>query len=226
MESNAFAEFWRQLPPGGKIHPADRPILDAEKHSLKFQKLPAFGAGPLATAPVVLCYLNNRPLYKLPACDREFIKNQEEKLKATWGEYLAGIIEGTSEPRPLTEWGRERTKGLKTELETATLKPKLEAATFNIVPYRSSEFKKRTKQLAYYLPSSRMARNYLHDVLLPAAARGERFIVIVWGRVLWGVHPALSHATLSVDTKSKRSGFLSEDLNDRIKAWWANTPFY
>lgn len=213
MESNAFAEFWRKLPPGGKIHPADRPILDAEKHSLKFQNLPAFGAGPLATAPVVLCYLNNRPLYKLPACDREFIINQEEKLKATWGEYLAGIIEGTSEPRPLTEWGRERTKGLKTELE---------AAIFNIVPYRSSE---RTKQLAYYLPSSRMARNYLHDVLLPAAARGERFIVIVWGRVLWGVHPALSHATLSVDTKSNRRGFLSEDLNDRIKAWWANTPF-
>ena len=77
MESNAFAEFWRQLPPGGKIHPADRPILDAEKHSLKFENLPAFGAGPLATAPVVLCYLNNRPLYKLPACDREFIINQE-----------------------------------------------------------------------------------------------------------------------------------------------------
>jgi hypothetical protein len=220
MESNAFAEFWRQLPPGGKIHPADRPILDAEKHSLKFENLPAFGAGPLATAPVVLCYLNNRPLYKLPACDREFIINQEEKLKATWGEYLAGIIEGTRDPRPLTEWGRERTKGLKPELEAATLKPKLEAATFNIVPYRSSEFKGRTRQLAYYLPSSRMARNYLHDVLLPAAARGERFIVIVWGRVLWGVHPALSHATLSVP-KGYIGGFLSEDLKDRIKAWWA-----
>jgi len=215
MEPNAFAEFWRQLPPGAKIHPADKPTLDAEKHSLKFQKLPAFGAGPLATAPVVLCYLNNRPLYKLPACDREFIKNQEEKLKATWGEYLAGIIEGTSEPRPHTEFGKKRTKGLEPE-----------AAIFNIVPYRSSEFKGRTKQLAYYLPSARMARNYLHDVLLPAAARGERFIVIVWGRVLWGVHPALSHATLSVDTKPNMSGLLSEDLNDRIKAWWANTPFY
>ncbi len=215
MESNAFAEFWRQLPPGGKIHPADRPILDAEKHSLEFEDLPAFGAGPLATAPVVLCYLNNRPLYKLPACDREFIINQEEKLKATWGEYLAGIIEGIRDPRPLTEWGRERTKGLK---------PELEAATFNIVPYRSSEFKRRTRQLAYYLPSSRLARNYLHDVLLPAAARGERFIVIVWGRVLWGVHPALSHATLSV-LKDTRRGYLKEDLKDRINTWWAKRPF-
>ncbi len=112
MESNAFAEFWRKLPPGGKIHPADRPILDAEKHSLKFQNLPAFGAGPLATAPVVLCYLNNRPLYKSPACDREFIIEQEGKLKATWGEYLAGIIEDTSDPRPHTEFGKMRTKVL------------------------------------------------------------------------------------------------------------------
>ncbi len=56
MESNAFAEFWRQLPPGGKIHPADKPILDSEQHSLETKSMPAFGAGPLATAPVALCY--------------------------------------------------------------------------------------------------------------------------------------------------------------------------
>ena len=209
MESNAFAEFWRQLPPGGKIHPADRPILDAEKHSLKFENLPAFGAGPLATAPVVLCYLNNRPLYELPACDREFIINQEENLKATWGEYLAGIIEDTSDPRPHTEFGKKRTKGLEPE-----------AAIFNIVPYRSPRFTNDDKRLTRVLPSAQMARNYLHDVLLPAAARGERFIVIGWGVKLWGVPKTQAHKTLHVQLPI--GGYPGKDLSDRINVWWDN----
>ena len=104
MESNAFAEFWRQLPPGKKVHPADKPILDKEKNSLRTRFLPAFGAGPLASAPVVLCYLN----HALPDGPRK----EEKEHGAAWGEYLAGIIEGTSEPRPLRSWGEKRTENL------------------------------------------------------------------------------------------------------------------
>ncbi len=204
MESNVFAEFWRQLPPGEKIHPADKPILNDEKHSLETKSMPAFGAGPLATAPVVLCYLNNRPIEKSLTNE---IKKHESEHKAVWGEYLAGIIEGNSEPRPLGSWGKARTKGLK---------PK--AATFNIVPYRSPRFRGKVRRLAHYLPSARMARDYLHGMLLPAAARGERFIVIAWGAVLWGVHPALAHATLSVG-ETNPAGYLSHELKERINAW-------
>jgi len=215
MEPNAFAEFWRQLPPGAKIHPADKPILDAKETSLEFGNMPAFGAGPLATASVVLCYLNNRPISKLSERDRDWIIKQEKELGETWGEYLAGVIEGDSrsEPRPLTEWGRDRIKHLNPELENTV-------ATFNIVPYRSPSFADKVRRLTPSLPSAQMARNYLHEVLLPDAARGERFVVVGWGPRLWSVPETQAHATLFVQLH--RRGSLGKDLSGRINAWWAN----
>jgi hypothetical protein len=213
MKYNSFAEFWRQLPPGDKTHPADKPFLDEVNHSLMFENLPAFGAGPLATADVVLCYLNNRPLSKLGAFDRRLIIKQEKELKETWGEYLAGVIEGNRKikPRPLTEWAKIRTRDFS---------PKLKAATFNIVPYRSPRFTNDDKRLTRVLPSAQMARNYLHDVLLPAAARGERFIVIGWGVKLWGVPKTQAHKTLHVQLPI--GGYPGKDLSDRINVWWDN----
>lgn len=216
MEPSAFAEFWGQLPPDKKIHPADKPILDAEEHIFEFANLPAFGAGPLATAPVVLCYLNNRPIYKLNERDRGFITKQEEELKDTWGRYLAGVVEGDSrsEPRPHTEWGRKRIARLNPALQE-------QVAIFNIVPYRSESFRGKKQDIAHHLPSSRMAHNHLHDVLLPAAARGERFIVIVWGPKLWRVRRTQIHGTLAVLNPGP-GGYLGKNVEDRINTWWAS----
>ncbi len=202
IEANAFAEFWRQLPAGKKVHPADKPILDAEKHSLTTSYFPAFGEGALAAAPVDLCYLNHRPP-KGPAI--RVTRDHERRPGANWGEYLAGVIEGKSEPRPLSEWTKKRIEGLKPEV-----------ATFNIVPYRSPTFK--DARLTQFLPSVRMARNYLHSVLLPAATRNERFIAVIWGARLWSVHPTQSHATLKVET-GNRGGWLSDNLKAQIEAW-------
>jgi hypothetical protein len=204
-----FADFWRQLPPGKTIHPADKPILDNEPHTLVTEYLPEFGKGPLATAPVVLCYLNNGYTKTSP------LATVEEHGK-TWGRYLAGIIEGKSQPRSLSPWVKDRVRDLNLK--------EGQVATFNIVPYRSQKFKNR--ELAQYLPSVRMARNYLHDVLLPAAARGERFVVIARAVRLWGVHPAQTRGTLAVCTPNgggwNRGGYLPGDVKRRIKAW-ANT---
>ena len=82
MESNAFAEFWRQLPPGGKIHPADKPILDSEQHSLETKSMPAFGAGPLATAPVALCYGRIWRGKRLVRLGREDLYVKDEEAEA------------------------------------------------------------------------------------------------------------------------------------------------
>ena len=163
----------------------------------------------------MLCYLNNRPIYKLNERDRGFITKQEEELKDTWGRYLAGVVEGDSrsEPRPHTEWGRKRIARLNPALQE-------QVAIFNIVPYRSPSFADKVRRLTPSLPSAQMARNYLHEVLLPDAARGERFVVVGWGPRLWSVPETQAHATLFVQLH--RRGSLGKDLSDRINAWWAN----
>ena len=200
-----FADFWRQLPVGETVHPADKPILSARRHSLRTELRPAFGAGPLAKARVVLCYLNN----KFTEEDDKLGIDPIERLidpPEDWGEYLAGIIEGRRDPLPFRPWGEVRIRDL----------DGIKVATFNIVPYRSREFRERS--LARRLPSAQMARSYLHNVLLPEAAGSERFVVIVWGAKLWGVEPEDSHDTLAVCTRN-RKGYLPDDVKRRIKAW-------
>lgn len=204
MKPISFAEFWRQLPVGETVHPADRPILDNYRHSLTTHLRPAFGQGPLATAPVVLCYLNNKFTEEDEARNVDPLEAVAGPNKH-WGEYLAGIIEGARPPLPFREWSKARIHGLESLV-----------AIFNIVPYRSRGFKQR--RLARKLPSALMACRYLHEVLLPAAARNDRFVVIMWGAKLWGVDPAQDHETLKVFTNN-RAGYLPDELRKRIQNW-------
>ena len=137
--------------------------------------------GPLKTAPVVVCYLN-------PGCeeaDRRIFADEANRKK------LFGQIAGEQE-FPLwferwSQWYLPRVRfGGRSDSEIART-----VAIFNVCAYASRNANHLTVAMVRSLPSSGIARRYLHEVLLPQARRLERFVVIARGSWAWEVDLAM-----------------------------------
>jgi hypothetical protein len=84
------------------------------------------------------------------------------------------------------------------------LSPRL--AAIQLVPYHSVTFR---KSLIEDLESAKMARKFVHDVLIPAAREGTKTIIIVSPVEIWGVegsdnivvYPRVRNVTLGPDTR-------------------------
>jgi hypothetical protein len=169
-------DFWSRLPEGETVHPDDRDALEGGPHAFHFDLPPAPVLGPLRTAPVVLCYGN--PTYE--AYEAEFVHEPSRMAR------LARQRDG-SQPYPvwIPGWGdvlsarcRQLGQGVAELAQTV--------AILNVVAYSSERLGVNETAIARHLPSATVARNYLHEVLIPRARSEEIFLVVVRSHVLWG----------------------------------------
>jgi transposase len=169
---DSLARYWASL--RDAVHPHDAEIFRrANDHGFNLDFPPPAFVGDIARALVII--LDNNGGFDPIQTPGEF---PDESTRAQYREAL-------SSPRPLDRASRSvspyhLSRNYSPWLESG------QAALVNAVAYRSVDTKGTdVKRLAKLLPSARFHRIWLRDVLIPLAARGERFVVVHrWG--LWG----------------------------------------
>jgi hypothetical protein len=175
-QSPNLFDFWRRLK-RGNVHPDDRHVLARAIPAGTFDLslVPHPIAGPLRTAPIVVCYVNpgvNEPEDFLIAASRALRRKTLNQLqgKDTWPHRYEAA----------TNWIKPRLGPLWRHLD--------QCALFNAVPYHSSGFNGPQMHASFYLPSVMAARAHLHQVLVPDAIAGRRVVIVARSAWLWGVH--------------------------------------
>jgi hypothetical protein len=199
-------EFWQALPPGEYVHPEDRKVLDRYPGVFNLNVAPGPMNGRLLTAPVVACYLN-------PRCNNEDLPCYADPVH---GPSLFEQMKGKSDypiwAEPWKKWFVEHVGfGNKTAEQLAS-----EVAILNACAYASKD-SSRLDSIVPQLSSSWRAKRYLHEVLIPQAKRGERFIVVVWGNWHWGIETKSESDTIRVD--HSRGGKFSQQTKEAIAKW-------
>jgi hypothetical protein len=197
-------DFWARLGPAAKIHPDDEPYFSGVAATgNRFQtasRPPAPWDGPLRSAKVVVCYAN--PGYSAadnaPAdCIRQQLSGRE--LLPDFGPEW-------------DQWYRSRLASIGLPLED--LRPIL--SIFNLCPYWSSEMGAEEARLSAGLPSVWAAQKHLRETLIPAARRGELFLVVARAHAAWGVVEGGRCATYRL--VRNRAGSIKE-IGPEIGAW-------
>ncbi|WP_342111288.1 hypothetical protein [Methylobacterium sp. SI9] len=168
--------FWADVPPNARVHPADKPILDRSPHSFDLRCLPSNIDGPLRTARVVLLYLS-------PGMDERDVE------EADWPESQRKYADRRAGHAPLRRpddhnrghaWWAARIKRLGPWQELQH-----RVAVLNIGPYHSQRFTDYPMLAA--LPSCRVALDWAHTVLFPQAEVGERVVICLRAAPYWGL---------------------------------------
>jgi len=194
MPTADIFEFWAQMPLGGNIHPADKPIFDRlnpKSHGFQLDCLPASFTGPLRTAPVVLLYLSPgfRPQDATGALKREV---QDYYFRRWQGE----------EPIPEDHaWAERRTKYFGS---WSDLRHKI--AVLNIVAYHSKTF--NDYSVLASLPSSRVAIEWAQTHLFPEAEVGRRVVICLRASAFWGLERGRTYEGNLFAPGVTRAGFL------------------
>ena len=170
-------EYWRSLPPGHLVHPEDRPLLDRHPGQFELRMPPGQIAGPLKTAPVVACFVNPG----FDASDAELA--QDPNTRRALLAQLDGEQAYPTQFPAWKSWYVERVGRVKNPVEDLART----VAILNFCAYASPNTESLSRALVQSLPSSIAAKRYLHEVLLPEAGRGQRFVVICRGAWAWGV---------------------------------------
>lgn len=201
-------EFWKELPEKSCIHPKDMDAINRHEGVFELDVPPGHINGQLKTAPVVALFLN-------PGFEEED-KNSFENEK--FRELLFKQIQGESD-FPLwfgrwKKWFLPRVKiGGMTEEQIAN-----NVSIFNVCSYASKDAKLLTPSTIEKLPSSQMAINYLHNVLIPQAQRGERFIVVCRAAWAWNIDRSIECDNIKF-VKNPRGGYFGPDIRENIETW-------
>ncbi|SFX29942.1 hypothetical protein SAMN03097694_1527 [Janthinobacterium lividum] len=179
-------DFWRDLSIDDKMHPLDVPLLGQNASVFQTTLPPGHVNGRLKDAPVVACYLN--PGYE--AEDSELA--QSDDAKRALFEQIRGESNFPMQFAGWRKWYLERVGRI-------DLPPEQLASTvavFNVLAYASKNSKKVKRSLVKKLPSCIMARRHLHEVLIPEALRGDRFLVIARGAWAWQIDRSIECETI------------------------------
>jgi len=201
-------EFWKDLPEKSCVHPKDMDTLNEHKGVFELNVPPGHINGQLKTSPVVALFLN--PGFEEE--DRDSFEN--EKLR----ELLFKQIQGESDfPLWFTRWKKwflPRVKiGGMTEEQIA-----INVSILNVCSYASKDAKHLTPAIIEKLPSSQVAINYLHKVLIPQAQRGERFIVVCRAAWAWKIDKLIECENIKF-VKNPRGGYFGPEIRKKIETW-------
>lgn len=193
--------------PGEYVHPADREVLARYPRLFETNVPPGPINGRLKTAPVVACYLN-------PRCNDDDRAYYADPVR---GPSLFEQMKGESDypiwAEPWKKWLVQHVGfGNKTAEQLAS-----EVAVFNICAYASKGAP--PDSIINKLQSSWRAMRYLHDVLIPQAKRGERFIVFIWGNKYWKVDEKIESETIRFGPRPNRSGNFTPEIRNAISKW-------
>ena len=192
-------EFWRQLRPGQKVHPADKPVfgrVDPKRHGFELNCLPGNFSGRLRTAPVVLLYLSPgfNPIELTDAEDPEVQRYYRKKLNGKtpiWDrEGNPGVVWLKSRTREFGDWNAVREH----------------VAMMNIGAYHSTKF--NDYSLLSALPSSRVALDWAQQHLFPDAEAGKRMVICMRSASYWGLEVGRSYGRALFAPHVTRSGHL------------------
>jgi hypothetical protein len=208
-------DYWKALPFREKVHPADLKIVERHRGVFDLTIPPGHVSGRLRTAPIVACFLN-------PGIEQE----DKEYLETTEGQsVLFDQICGDRDfPLQIPRWEKwfmSRVGGIRLTKEQLIRT----VAIFNVCPYASKNANRLTQSILRDLPSAQLARQYLHEVLIPQAQVGERFLVICRGAWAWEV--SRQRRLLECDTirfAYPRGGHFGKEISNRISTWLESRP--
>lgn len=201
--------FWKQLGPSERIHPADKDVfkrLRLDGHKFNLNALPGCFAGPLKTAKIVLLYMSPgfSPKDEIIAKKKEY---QERAMRHRAGEEPLHIEENN----PGSTWWQSRTKCFK--IDKHTLKNNL--AILNIGAYHSKEM--YDPELLAALPSSRVSLDWAQSVLFPEAISGDRIVICLRAAKYWGLRQGNTYGKSLFAPNVTRKGYMNrDDLREKI----------
>lgn len=229
----ALFDFWHELPPGENIHPKDRPFFNAAdktapKHNFQTaHRPPSPWDGPLATAKVVVCYLN--PRY---SDDDDGVTCDGKKPKPVDWSVIRQQLSGHELLPDVGNWWKDwylpRLRGMHASPARADSDLQFKkvvrqyVAIFNLCPYYSRDFSDADARLAAGLPSVWAAQRHLREVLISRAEAGEIFLVVARAPQMWGVVEGEDAAGKKCKTykliRNNRGGYLP-DIGPQIAQW-------
>lgn len=167
-------EFWAQVGPSDRIHPADRDVLSRVAHGFNTKCLPGCYWGRLRTAAVVLLFLSPG-LSKRDESNAKLKRFQQREMRTRQG-HEPFHADGSG-----FKWLASRTKCFGLNWEQTCL----HMAVLNIGAYHSANFS--DPPLLAALPSSRTSIAWAQEVLFPQAMAGERVVICLRAAAFWGL---------------------------------------
>ena len=207
MTTDIF-DFWGQISPSQKIHPADKPVFDrlrTDGHSFNLNTLPGSFSGPLKTAKIVLLYMSPG----LSPYDEEIANTKE-------GQKLAARHRTGQEPlrksdTPGSQWWQLRTKCFGIDQSIIAHN----TAVLNIGAYHSKSME--DPELLAALPSCRIALNWAQTVLFPEAISGDRIVICLRAAKFWGLRQGNKYGRALYAPNVTRGGhMISNKLREDI----------
>ena len=200
-------DYWQDFRFGEKVHPADVRVIERYPGVFDLSIPPGHVTGRLKTAPIVACYLN-------PGIEHD----DKKYLETTEGQnvlfdQICGERDFPLQIPRWEKWFRSRVRHIR--LTKAQLIRAV--AIFNVCPYASRNANRVTRSVLRDLPSAQVAQRYLHEVLIPQAQRGERFVVIC--RASWAWEVTSSMACDTIRFAYPRGGHIGKEIGDRISSW-------
>jgi hypothetical protein len=169
-------DFWSQIGPADRIHPADREwFAHNEHHGFDVRGLPGCFMGPLRTAVVVLLYLSPGAD---DGTDAEIKANQQRQKRMRAGNEP---LPSYSDNEATWNWWTSRTNCFAEDWNFLRSR----VAFLNIGAYHSKDV--RDVALLLKLPSSRVALDWANAVLFPQAIAGKRVVICMRSQRLWGL---------------------------------------
>ena len=199
-------EYWNRLPTKACVHPDDEAAVELYKNIFEVQIPPGHVNGQLKKTPVIALFLN--PGFE---GEQEFENEECRNL-------LFEQIKGESDfPLWFDRWckwfiPRMKIDGM-AEAEIAK-----HVSVFNVCSYASRSAEKITSSVIRNIPSSQFAISYLHEVLIPQARKGERFIVVCRGAWAWKIDKSFECENIKF-VNSPRGGHFGPEIRGLVKNW-------
>jgi len=93
-----------------------------------------------------------------------------------------------------------------------------QVAILNVCSYASKDANLLKPSILDNLPSTQIAIKYLHEVLIPQAKRGDRFIVVCRAAGAWKIDRSLECQNIKF-VNNPRGGHFGPEIREQIERW-------
>ena len=201
-----LVDYWSGVSGHELIHPADQTVLTGMKHKLKTALSPNPFFGPLASAPIVLLFLNpglrqyDTERAGLPETHNFFHRQRSG----------CAPLPSSDEYEPTHSWLSKILRQFDLNIDAV----REQVAVVNLCPYRSETF--QDYHMLAALPSCRATLDWAQNTLFPQAEADERVVVCLRAAKHWGLKDGFEKGSLFAPTVT-RGGFMYRgDFRDRV----------
>ncbi len=175
-------DFWAQIDNAEPIHPADAATVARVQPEFDWHCLPIPYMGPLATAKVVLLFLNPG----LCALDHELAATEAGRHWYAEQRTGHGNLPNNDEHADANLW----LNGILGQFGTTQEAVADTVAILDLCAYHSQNFR-RLHEMTAALQSCRVSTHWAQNSLFPRAERGEVVVVCLRSPLYWGLKAAV-----------------------------------